>query len=119
MKSPKMKFVVISAIGLASIVGVFIFAQSPVRSTSGEDDLPVKLVLGCTHVDHGKLNKALGVRPKETYRFRYEREDPVGNLPDSAPLPPPCVTHLVGNATQKARFANTLELHTFLDAAGL
>jgi hypothetical protein len=33
--------------------------------------------------------------------------------------PPPCLTGLVGNATQRATFKNTQELRSFLDKAGL
>jgi hypothetical protein len=117
MKSPRTKFVVISAIGLAFIVGIFVLAQSPVRSTSGHDDLPIKLVMGCTTVDKTKLNEALGPRPKKTYRFKYENESPVGELDNSSP--PACTSRFTGNATQRAKFANTTELHTFLTAAGL
>jgi hypothetical protein len=115
MKSPKMKFVVVSAIALASIVGIFACAQWPVPGTGQE--VPVYLVMRCTQVNKDKLTAALNHRPLDTYRFRYEADPPVGHLDNTTP--PSCVTHLVGNATQKARFANTTELHEFLKDVGL
>ena len=116
MKSPKMKFVVISAIGLASIVGIFVFAQSPKPDTAGQD-LPVQLVMACVPVDKTKLMGALENRPSDSYRIQYQGDAPVGTLPTMSP--PPCLTGLVGNATQRATFKSTQELRTFLDKAGL
>jgi hypothetical protein len=116
MKSPKMKFVVISAIGLASIVGIFVFAQSPKPDTAGQD-LPVQLVMACVPVDKTKLTTALNARPSDTYRIQYEGDASVGTLPNMSP--PPCLTGLVGNATQRATFKSTQELRAFLDKAGL
>jgi hypothetical protein len=116
MKSPKAKFVVISTIGLASIVGVFVSAQSPTPSVSGQD-LPVHIVMSCASVDKAKLMAALSDRPPYTYRFQCGN-DTIGALP--AITPPPCPSaRLSGNSTQKATFANTKELRAFLDAAGL
>jgi len=117
MKAPRIEFVVISAIGLASIVGIFVFAQSPTSSTSGEK-LPFHLELECVMtVDKGKLLAALTNRPKDTFKFRWEAEDlGGGTLPVQTPSP---CTHFVGNATQKAKFANTTELKQFLTDAGL
>lgn len=116
MKSPKTKFVVISAIGLASIVGIFVSAQSPTPSPSGQN-LPVQLVMACVPVDKTKLTTAENSRPADTYRIQYDGDPSVGTLP--AISPPPCPVGLVGNATQRATFKNTQELHTFLTAAGL
>jgi hypothetical protein len=123
MKSPKMKFVVISAIGLASIVGIFVFAQSPAPTTSGQDP-PFHLVMHCAKVDKTKLKGALKPLPSPTYKFQYETEggqteDLGGTLPPMT-TPPPCsADKFNGNATQKATFANTKDLHDFLTAAGL
>ncbi len=116
MKSPKTKFVVISAIGLASIVGIFVSAQTPKPGTTGQD-LPVQLVMACVPVDKTKLTNAENNRPSDTYRIQYEGEAFVGTLPNMSP--PPCLTGLVGNATQRATFKNTQELRKFLDDAGL
>jgi hypothetical protein len=116
MKSPKTKFVVISAIGLASIVGIFVFAQSPKPDTAGQD-LPVQVVMACVPVNKAKLTDALKDRPSDTYRIQYEGEAFVGTLPNTSP--PPCLTGLVGNATQRATFKSTQELRAFLDKAGL
>jgi hypothetical protein len=116
MKSPKMKFVVISAIGLASIVGIFVSAQSPKPDTAGQD-LPVQLVMACVPVDKTKLMGALENRPSDSYRIQYQGDAPVGTLPTMSP--PPCLTGLVGNATQRATFKSTQELRAFMDKAGL
>ncbi len=116
MKSPKTKFVVISAIGLASIVGIFVFAQSPKPDTAGQD-LPVQLVMACVPVDKTKLMGALENRPSDSYRIQYQGDAPVGTLPTMSP--PPCLTGLVGNATQRATFKSTQELRAFMDKAGL
>ena len=116
MKSPKMKFVVISAIGLASIVGIFVSAQTPKPGTAGQD-LPVQVVMACVPVDKTKLMDALKDRPSDSYRIQYEGEAFVGTLPNTSP--PPCLTGLVGNATQRATFKSTQELRAFLDKAGL
>jgi hypothetical protein len=116
MKSPKMKFVIISAIGLASIVGIFVFAQTPSPGTGGQE-LPVQLVMACVPVAKAKLTDALAARPSDTYKIQYEGEAAVGTLPNMSP--PPCLTGLVGNATQRATFKNTQELRAFLDKAGL
>jgi hypothetical protein len=120
MKSPKTKFVVISAIGLVSIVGIFVFAQSP-TPTPNDQDFPVQLMMRkCAHLDRARLMCALGPLPENTYRIRYDNENPIGTLPDISPTPRPCPdTHLVGNATQRAMFKNTQELHAFLDTSGL
>lgn len=119
MKIPKTKFVIISAIGLASIVGIFVFAQSPAPSASGQD-LPFHLVMKCVPVEKGKLNAALKARPPETYRWQYDSDPPVGTLPpDPSVGPHPCAAHFQGNGTQKGTFANTKELRAFLDTAGL
>lgn len=118
MKSPKTKFVVISAIGLASVVGIFVFAQSPTPSTIGKD-LPFHVVLECADVNKAKLEAALAKRPKDTYNFRYENQD-LGDGTLLLPTPTPCPSaHFVGNATQKAKFVNTTELKQFLKDAGL
>ena|SRR5437016_3364215 len=117
MKTPKTKFVVISAIGLASIVGILVFAQSPAPSTSGQD-LPFHLVMVCASVDKAKLMAALKARPKDTYRVQYDTDAPVGALP--IPTPSPCpADKFSGSATQKATFKNTKQLRDFLTAAGL
>ncbi len=117
MKSPKMKFVVISAISLVSIVGIFVSAQSPAPSTSGQDR-PFQLVMVCATVEKAKLMAALKARPSDTYRVQYENDAPVGTLPIASP--PPCTADkLNGSSTQKATFANTKELRDFLTAAGL
>ena len=116
MKSPKTKFVVISAIGLASIVGIFVSAQTPTPSPSVQN-LPVQLVMACVPVDKTKLTTALNARPSDTYRIQYEGEAFVGTLPNTSP--PPCLTGLVGNATQRATFGSTQELRAFMDKAGL
>ena len=116
MKSPKTKFVVISAIGLASIVGIFVFAQTPTPSVGGQD-LPVQLVMACVPVDKTKLTNAENSRPSDTYRIQYGGDASVGTLP--AISPPPCMIGLVGNATQRATFKSTQELHKFLVDAGL
>src|SRR5882724_2730482 len=101
MKSPKTKFVVISAIGLASIVGIFVSAQSPTPTPSGQN-LPVQLVMACVPVDKTKLTNAENNRPSDTYRIQYGGEAFVGTLPNMSP--PPCPVGLVGNATQRATF---------------
>ncbi len=116
MKFPKMKFVVISAISLLFIVGIFVSAQSPTPSPSGQN-LPVQLVMACVPVDKTKLTTALNARPSDTYRIQYEGDASVGTLPNMSP--PPCLTGLVGNATQRATFKSTQELRAFLDKAGL
>ena len=121
MKSPKTKFVVISAIALTSVVGIFVSAQSPKPqspkpATAGQD-LPVQLMIACVPVEKNKLMSALAGRPQDTYRIQFGSETAVGTLP-SIP-PPPCPVGLVGNATQRATFQSTTELHTFLTAAGL
>ena len=116
MKSPKTKFVVISAIGLASIAGILVSAESPKPGTTGQD-LPVQLVMACVPVDKTKLTNAENSRPSGTYRIQYEGEAFVGTLPVMSP--PPCPVGFVGNATQRATFANTTELRAFLDKAGL
>jgi hypothetical protein len=61
MKSPKTKFIVISAIGFVSIVGIFVSAQSPTPTVSGQD-LPVHLVVSCAKVNKGDLVAALTPR---------------------------------------------------------
>jgi hypothetical protein len=123
MKSPKTKFVVISAIALASTVGIFVSAQSPTPSVSGQD-LPFHLVMVCSKVDHDKLKGALKTRPEDTYKLQYKPdagqiEDLGGKLP-AMTTPPPCPTdRLNGNATQRAVFKNTKDLSKFLKRAGL
>ena len=117
MKSPKTKFVVISAIGLASIIGIFVFAQTPTPSPSGQD-LPVQLVMACVPVNKAKLTTAENNRPSDTYRIQYGSETAVGTLPPTS-CTPPCPTGLVGNATQRATFGSTQELRAFMDKAGL
>ena len=117
MKSPKTKFVVISAIGLASIIGIFVSAQSPKPATAGQD-LPVQLVMACVPVDKTKLTTAENSRPSDTYRIQYGSETAVGTLPPTS-CAPPCPTGLVGNATQRATFGSTQELRAFMDKAGL
>ena len=117
MKSPKMKFVVISAISLVSIVGIFVSAQSPTPTVSGQN-LPFHLVMVCAKVDKAKLMAALAKRPKDSYAFQYDNDAPVGTLP--IPSPTPCsADKLNGSSTQKATFANTTDLRTFLNDAGL
>jgi len=116
MKTPKTKFVVISAISLVSIVGIFVLAQTPTPSATGQD-LPVQLVMACVPVDKTKLMDELKNRPSDTYRIQYAGDAPVGTLPTMNP--PPCPVGFVGNATQRATFKNTQELHDFLTAAGL
>src|SRR6476661_1822208 len=116
MRSPKTKFVVISAIGLASIVGIFACAQLPTSSVAGQG-LPVQLVMTCVLVNKSKLMNALNDRPSDTYRIQYEGGAPMGTLPNTSP--PPCPPGFVGNATQKATFARTRELRAFMDKAGL
>jgi hypothetical protein len=121
MKSPKARFVVISAIGLACILGIFVFAQSPTPTpTPSGLDLPIQLVMReCAPVgSRQRLMFALETRPENTYRIRYENENPVGSLPDISPTPSPCGTRLVGNATQRATFPTVRELHAFMDIAG-
>ena len=115
MKTPKTKFVVISVIGLASIVGIFVSAQTPKPATTGQD-LPVQIVMSCVPVDKAKLMSALGGLPQDTYRIQYGSET-VGTLPNITP--PPCPIGLVGNATQRATFKSTTDLRAFLTAAGL
>jgi hypothetical protein len=117
MKSPKMKFIVISAFGLASIVGIFVSAQSPTPSSVGGQDFPVQLVMACVPVDKTKLTNAENSRPSDTYRIQYGGDAPVGTLPNMSP--PPCMIGLVGNATQRATFKSTQELRAFMDKAGL
>lgn len=116
MKAPKTKLIVISAIGLVSIVGIFVFAGSPAPKVSGQD-LPVQIVIACVPVEKAKLMAALEARPPDTYRMQYGTENPVGTLPTMSP--PPCATGLVGNATQRATFSSTQELRNFLTTAGL
>lgn len=116
MKSPKTKFAVISAIALASIVGIFVFAQSPTPGTTGQD-LPVQIVMSCVPVDKTKLTNAENKRPSNTYLIQYDGGPSNGTLP--AISPPPCAIGLVGNATQRATFQSTKELHDFLNTAGL
>ena len=122
MKSPKTKFVVILAIALACTVGILVFAQSPTPIASGQD-LPFHLVMVCATVDRCKLKDALKTRPGDTYKLQYKPEggaieDLGGTL--SAITPPPCSSdRFTGNATQRAVFKNTKELHKFLVDAGL
>src|SRR6476620_2069403 len=112
MKSPKTKFVVISAIGLASMVGIFACAQWP-TSSAADQGLPVQLVvMTCVEVNKAKLMNALKDRPSRTYRIRYDGDAPVGDLTNTSP--PSCAVKLVGNVTQKATFANTRELRAFM-----
>jgi hypothetical protein len=81
--------------------------------------------MACVGVKKAKLLAALAKRPKDTYKFQYETEESGGGseelgggtLPPMSP--PPCPVGLVGNATQRATFKNTQELHDFLTAAGL
>ncbi len=117
MKSPKTKFVVISAIGLVSIVGIFVSAQTPTPSPSSQD-LPFHLVMICATVDKTKLTAALKDLPSDTYNFNYENASLGAGLPPITPSPCP-VAHLNGNATQRALFKNTKALRKFLKAAGL
>jgi hypothetical protein len=124
MRSPKTKFVVISAIGLASIVGIFVSAQSPTPTVSRQD-FPFHLVMECATVDKAKLLDALTNRPKGTHKFQYQRNSgsPIehvggGTLP--IPTATPCPSdRLNGNATQRALFRNTKELSDFLKAISL
>jgi hypothetical protein len=124
MKSPKTKFIVISAIALASTVGILVLAQSPIPSPKPED-LPFHVIMKCATVDRGKLLNALTDRPTVTYKFQYQRQgnSPIEDLGGGAlPIPTatPCPSdRLNGNATQRAVFANTEELHKFLKKAGL
>ncbi len=118
MKSPKMKFVVISTIGLASVVGIFVSAQTPTPSKTSGQELPVHLLLTCANVTKDKLMHALEGRPSGTYRFKIGNET-IGTLPADPSLPPCPGNTVSGNSTQKATFNNTKELRTFLDAAGL
>jgi hypothetical protein len=117
MKSPKVKFVVISAISLLFIVGIFVFAESPAPKVTGQDN-PVQLVMACVPVDKTKLTNAENSRPSDTYRIQYGSETAVGTLPPTS-CTPPCPTGLVGNATQRATFGSTQELRAFMDKAGL
>jgi hypothetical protein len=124
MKSPKTKFILISAIGLVSIVGIFVSAQSPSpTSTMSGQDLPVHLVVACAKVTKADLIDALKTRPKDTYKLQYKPEGgPIEDLDGTLPAisPPPCASdRLNGNATQRAVFKNTKELHKFLVDAGL
>ena len=116
MKTPKTKFVVISAIGLASIVGIFVSAQSPTPSTVKE--LPFHLVMQCASVEKAKVQAAASPLPSDTYRFEFGPNDVIGTLPHDSSLAP-CPAHFIPNSTQTAKFANTKELRAFLDAAGL
>jgi hypothetical protein len=116
MKFPKMKFVVISAISLLFIVGIFVSAESPAPKVGGQDN-PVQLVMACVPVDKTNLTTAENSRPSDTYRIQYGSEAPKGTLPSMSP--PPCLTGLVGNATQRATFQSTQELRAFMDKAGL
>jgi len=124
MKSPKTKFIVISVIGPAFIVGIFVSAQSPTPSPKPED-LPFHFVMKCATVDRGKLLYALSKRPKDTHKFQYQRQvdSPIedlggGTLP--IPTATPCPSdRFTGNATQRAVFGNTKDLHKFLKRAGL
>jgi hypothetical protein len=118
MKSPKMKLVVISAIALASVVGIFVSAQSPPPVKTSGQELPVHLLLTCANVTKAKLMSALSDRPTDTYRFKIGN-DTIGTLPADPSLPPCPGNTLSGNSTQKATFNNTKELRAFLDAAGL
>jgi len=116
MKSPKTKFVVISAISLVFIVGIFVFAESPGPKVGAQDN-PVQLVMACIPVDKTSLTTAENSRPSDSYRIQYGSETPKGTLP--AMSPPPCLTGVVGNATQRATFQSTQELRAFMDKAGL
>src|SRR2546430_5628736 len=116
MKSRKTKFIVISATGLASIVGSFVSAESHKPNVSGQD-LPVQIVMACVPVEKVKLMTALEARPADTYRIQYGGDAPIGTLPTMSP--PPCAAGLVGNATQRATFNSTKELRDFLNTAGL
>ena len=115
MKSPKMKFIVISAIGLLSIVGIFVFAESPAPKVGGQDN-PVQLVMACVPVDKANLTTAENNRPSDTNRIQYGGEVPKGTLP-SVSCAPPCPAGLVGNATQRATFGSTSELRAFMGKA--
>jgi hypothetical protein len=117
MKSSKTKFVVISAFGLVSIVGIFVFAQTPTPSNVSGQDNPVQLVMACVSANKAKLMGALEERPSDTYRIQYDGEAFVGTLPSTSP--PPCPVGLVGNATQRATFRSTQELRAFMEKAGL
>jgi hypothetical protein len=116
MKSPKMKFIIISAIGLVSIVGIFVSAQSP-KPNAGGADLPVQILMSCVPVDKTKLTNAETSRPSDTYLIQYDGGALAGTLP--AISPPPCAIGLVGNATQRATFQSTKDLRAFMDKAGL
>ena len=121
MKPRKTKFIVISAIALASVVGIFVSAQSPrpqspKPATAGQD-LPVQIVMACVPVTKANLMSALEARPEGTYRIQYGSETAIGKLPSMTP--PPCPEGFVGNATQRATFQSTAELDAFLKAAGL
>jgi hypothetical protein len=123
MNSPKTRFVIISAIGLVSIVGIFVSAQS-LAPTASDQNLPVHLVVACAKVNKDDLKAALTPRPSDTYKFQYKPEgsSPIEDLGGSLPpiSPPPCSSdRLNGNATQRAMFKNTKELHKFLVDAGL
>jgi hypothetical protein len=120
MKSPKTKSVVILAISLVFIIGIFVFAESPAPKVSGQDN-PVQLVMACVPVDKTKLTNAENSRPSDTYRIQYGSETAVGTLPPTS-CPPTCASPasaLSGNATQRATFGSTQELRAFLDKAGL
>ena len=116
MKAPKTKLIVISAIGVASILGIFVFAESPAPKVGGQD-LPVQIVMACVPVDKAKLMRALRKRPADDYKIQYQGEASVGKLPHMSP--PPCMAGIVGNATQRVTFKNTQELRAFLNTAGL
>ena len=125
MKSPGTKFITVLAIGLASVVGIFVCAQSPTPSPKPED-LPFHLVMKCATVDHDNLLNALTeLRPKATYKFQYQREanSPIEDLGEGElPIPTatPCPSNrLNGNATQRAVFNTATELRKFLKKAGL
>ena len=123
MKSPGTKFIIISAIGLASTVGILVLAQSPTPSPSGQD-LPFHLVMVCAKVSHDKLTDALKTCAKDTYKLQYKPEggetEDLGGTLSPMTTPPPCPSdRLNGNATQRAVFKNTKDLRKFLKRAGL